>query len=221
MNTRFLKNCVFTKLEQCGLWAGRVILGTAKSREVVYFGRPDDVGVHELDNTVSSIVEIKSSQNLLVPNAAKEVCERYKKEVCERYKKAFDDQVQKRSEERSLEWSRIGHPLAQTLGYMIDNAAPYGALTSASKAYFVRLVRKTDSNGSNDSEVQVEITKAWKTCESNYLRAWAFFSRVANRDSGSLRGDNLKEEIQQEWLGTLHPFASATDATARCRWYFE
>ena len=183
----FLKHCVFTKLENCGLLTGLTLQETGAPRGVVYNGRPDDVGVHEPENIVSSIIEVKSSQNLMIPNDAME--------VCKRYKQAFDNQVQMRSENRSVDWSRIGYPLAQMLGYMIDNSVPYGALCSASKTYFVRLVITTDEKGG--STITVEITKAWITCEMHYLRAWAAFFRFSNQNSGILKGRNLNEEVSK------------------------
>ena len=173
----FFKNVVFSGLQDCGLMTG-VFDDTSESREVIIIGRPDDIGVHGNENRVTSIIEVKSSQNLLIPNAATE--------VCNRYNRAFTHQVQTRSPERSLDWSRIGHPVAQMLGYMIDNNVMYGALCSASKTYFFRLVTKvTDEteNNRNDNKVGVEVTRAYITCERDFLRSWAVFFRLSNRDN--------------------------------------
>ena len=43
----------------------------------------------------------------------------------------------------------------------------------------------------------VEMTKAWITCEIHYLRAWAAFFRLSNRNSGVLKGKNLHEEVSK------------------------
>lgn len=199
---QFLKGCVFEKLQKGGLLTGRLELDTGLSRGVVYIGRPDDVGVRVDDagSVVSSIIEVKSTQNMLIPNDVTE--------ICDRYKQAFDHQETTRSKDRSLDCSRIGHPLAQMLGYMIDNEVPHGALCSASKTYFVRLVKTANQDESRleSGATAVEITRAWKTCEANYLRAWAVFSRLSNRRSDSLSGTNPLDEVRKNGWALCTPF---------------
>ena len=69
----FLKNVVFAMLQKCGLMAD-LFDDMAESRGVIYIGCPDDVGVNGNENRVTSIIEVKTSQNLLIPNAVTDVC---------------------------------------------------------------------------------------------------------------------------------------------------
>ena len=41
--------------------------------------------------------------------------------------------------DRSIEWSNIAHPIGQLLGYMVEFRHCYGALTSGTKTYFLKI----------------------------------------------------------------------------------
>jgi hypothetical protein len=78
---------------------------------------------------------------------------------------------------RPLGWSNVGHPVAQILGYMVLNQCRYGALTSASRTYFIHIERDTTSG-----EERVLISDAWYVGQKDYLRAWAFVYAGSHMD---------------------------------------
>lgn len=65
-----------------------------------------------IDEKIAIVGESKSTHNLLLPNSADILVQKYKAA----YKAVIDNR-----EDRTEEWSHIGHPLAQLLGYMIDS----------------------------------------------------------------------------------------------------
>jgi hypothetical protein len=106
---------------------------------------------------VSMICETKTTQNLTLPMTAA---------LCvSRYEAAYNEM--ETHSIRTTHWSNIAHPLGQLLGYMVDNTCRYGALTSATRTYFIYI-----SDGNTGKKVM--ITDAWCVGQYNYLRAWAY-----------------------------------------------
>jgi hypothetical protein len=102
-------------------------------------------------------VEGKSTHNLLIPNTAAT--------FVQKYKAAYEAVIDQRSR-RTIEWGHIAHPFAQLLGYLVDNAHRYGALTSATRTIFVYI----SGAGAN---IKVSVSEPYYIGEENYLRAWA------------------------------------------------
>eukprot|EP00339_Tiarina_fusa_P001680 CAMPEP_0117004560 /NCGR_PEP_ID=MMETSP0472-20121206/5484_1 /TAXON_ID=693140 ORGANISM="Tiarina fusus, Strain LIS" /NCGR_SAMPLE_ID=MMETSP0472 /ASSEMBLY_ACC=CAM_ASM_000603 /LENGTH=547 /DNA_ID=CAMNT_0004705539 /DNA_START=69 /DNA_END=1712 /DNA_ORIENTATION=- len=64
---------------------------------------------------------------------------------------------------------RVCNPIGQLLRYMIQNGLRVGALSSATRTYFVLIQDEGDNVAGN-----VCISDAWFVGEENYLRAWAY-----------------------------------------------
>eukprot|EP00543_Licmophora_paradoxa_P006967 CAMPEP_0202451576 /NCGR_PEP_ID=MMETSP1360-20130828/9981_1 /ASSEMBLY_ACC=CAM_ASM_000848 /TAXON_ID=515479 /ORGANISM="Licmophora paradoxa, Strain CCMP2313" /LENGTH=508 /DNA_ID=CAMNT_0049070177 /DNA_START=96 /DNA_END=1622 /DNA_ORIENTATION=+ len=64
---------------------------------------------------------------------------------------------------------RVCNPIGQLLRYMIENGLRVGALSSATRTYFVLIQDEGDNVAGN-----VCISDAWFVGEENYLRAWAY-----------------------------------------------
>eukprot|EP00980_Cylindrotheca_fusiformis_P008187 scaffold1736_cov127-Cylindrotheca_fusiformis.AAC.1 len=109
-------------------------------------------------NEIAVVCESKSTHNLLLPLAATDTVRKYNMA----YNAVGRDQ-----NPRTVEWVNICHPLAELVGYMANNKRRYGALTSGSRTYFVRIekVRRRDS---------MQISDVFFVGEENYLRAWAY-----------------------------------------------
>lgn len=120
-------------------------------------GRPDFC-LQSSGEKISVVAECKSTHNLLMPP--------YAEDIVRKYLSTYDEVIT-RGPTRTHEWSHIAHPLGQLLGYMCDNKKRYGALTSATRTYFVFI------SGSNDI-IQVNISDAYYVGKINYLRAWAY-----------------------------------------------
>jgi hypothetical protein len=110
------------------------------------------------DATISIMCETKSTHNLRLPIAAQN--------CVEAYNTAYDTK-RRNTREQNPEWATIGHPLGQLIGYMVDNNRRYGALTSATKTYFICALNERENS-------QIVITDAWCVGQLNYLRAWAY-----------------------------------------------
>ena len=128
---------------------------------------------------IAVVCESKSTHNLLLPIDASSLVRKYNEAHV-----AVVDQRQ----DRTTEWSHIGHPLAQLIGYLADNNRRYGVLTSGTRSYFVHV--SGDREGSN-----VSITDGWFVGEPNYLRAWAFIYSL-----GCSQDDSW--HAPKRWLGT-------------------
>lgn len=124
------------------------------------------------------IGECKSTHNLLLPSDG-EV-------IVEKYKEAFRKVITNR-ERRTPAWSHMCHPLGHLLGCMVDNECQFGALTTATRTYFVHV------SGSNS---QVRVSNAYFIGEADYLRAWAFvYDKGNNTDQNEFSG-------LESWLKT-------------------
>ena len=123
-------------------------------------GKADCVFAYDESTTTKPtiIVEFKSTQNLLLSGTALE--------VVNKYKLAYDEVIEQ-EKKRTIHWSLICHPIGQLLGYMVDSECRYGALTSATRTYFVQIK-------GNEQEAEVRISKPFFPGEINYLRAWAY-----------------------------------------------
>ena len=125
------------------------------------YGRPDFC-VMKNENTVSIICQCKSTHNLLLPMTA---------HACTRaYNCAYAYGANKNK--RSIEWSNVAHPIGQLLSYMVDNKHCYGALTSGTRTYFIKIqgpeiVARTRSNMYPEDQNQFIICNQKKLKTSN------------------------------------------------------
>ena len=115
------------------------------------------------------IGETKSSHNLLLPIDAKS--------IVRKYKQAYKRVIENGNAQRTTEWSHIAHPLAQLIGYMVDNKQRYGSLTSATRSYFVFL----DGNG---ADMLVRVSDPYYIGEATYLRAWSHIVSLGAAQGG-------------------------------------
>lgn len=120
-------------------------------------GKPDFVTRNDAQQ-LSMVAESKSTHNLLLPTTASD--------LVDKYKAAYDDVVTNQAK-RTQEWAHIAHPIAQLVGYMVDNKCRYGALTSGTRTYFLYI---SDSNAATT----VHISGPFFVGEESYLRAWAY-----------------------------------------------
>jgi hypothetical protein len=127
-------------------------------------GRPDFVlkmppsATGNNSANISVVGESKSTHNLRLPIRAGQ--------IVEKYNVAYQTVVGGR-QGRTLEWGNVCHPIAQLLGYMVDNKRRYGALTSGTRTYFVYI------SGNCENSI-VHISNAWFVGQVNYVRAWAY-----------------------------------------------
>ena len=173
MEAYYLDKYVLTPLSDMGLMRYR--LDTQAS---FIYGKPDAVMLKNLptpeelvkdpstQEQVAACCEWKSTQNLLLPDGIEQ--------MIEEYSKALVRQTENRGK-RSHGWSRVCHPIGQLVGYMVDNKTPYGILTSGTKTYFLFLLVEED-----DVDRQLQITPAWFIGQENYLKAWAYFYKMAS-----------------------------------------
>jgi len=112
--------------------------------------------------------ESNRTHNLLLPNGIKD--------LVRKYRKAYKAVIQE-GNECTTEWSHIAHPLAQLVGYMVDNKKRYGALTSATRTYFIFL----EGNG---AKMKARVSDPYFIGESTYLRAWAYMVSLGVNQKG-------------------------------------
>eukprot|EP00978_Attheya_sp_CCMP212_P040444 scaffold220909_cov60-Attheya_sp.AAC.2 len=146
-------------------------------------GRPDAIMLQtEVDNDlpepadIGLIAEFKSTHNLPLPIAADG--------VATAYNDAYNEVIKERGG-RSPLWARVCHPLGQLLGYMVENGRRYGALSSATRAYFITI----DGSG---LDARVYISDAFLVGQPNFLRAWAFIQSLACQQTEPLVSNQLK-----------------------------
>jgi len=147
-------------------------------------GRPDAIVLQQLEcksdlpepADIGLIAEFKSTHNLPLPMAGGE--------VATAYNNAYNDVIKERGG-RSPLWARVCHPIGQLLGYMVENGRRYGALSSATRAYFIRI----DGSG---SDARVYISDAFCVGQPNFLRAWAFVQSLACQQTEQLVSNQLK-----------------------------
>ena len=150
-------------------------------KETGAIGKPDFT-LKGRQSSLGIIVEGKSTHNLLIPDSAAT--------FVDKYRTAYADVIEQ-SVERTIEWGHIAHPLAQLLGYLVDNNHRYGALTSATRTVFVHI------SGSGAS-IKVNVSEPYYIGEENYLRAWAYvFSQ------GCKQKDKFKTpQGKNKWIKT-------------------
>jgi hypothetical protein len=102
-------------------------------------GDPDFI-IKSEDKKISIICECKATHNLLLPMTAVKC------------KEAYDTAYANTTGSTELKklWSNVAHPIGQLLWYLIDNKHCYGALTSGTRTYFVK-IEVPDHTISNDS----------------------------------------------------------------------
>jgi hypothetical protein len=104
---------------------------------------------------VAFVGEAKATHSLRLPQEASDIMKQYKSAL---------GGVRSIGERDTL-WSNVAHPLGQLFGYMRRNNCCYGALTSGSRTYFVRI---------EGLPGKIRISDAWLVGQKNYLRAWAY-----------------------------------------------
>jgi hypothetical protein len=132
----FLRQFLWNPLSVAGLMLSRSdvaeMLGNNGYRISAVIGLPDYTGSGYTPGgggRITSMIECKSSHNLLVPNDFDK--------LQSRYNAAVTQQMDEGNEEYSQDWSHICHPFGRLFAYMLDNGVRFGALCSASKTYFV------------------------------------------------------------------------------------
>lgn len=156
-------------------------------KETGAIGKPDFVmfGTSPAhgDEIMSVIGESKSTHNLLLPNNTRSLVKKYK----DAYKKVIQQ-----GKERTVEWCHIGHPIAQLLGYMVDNKRRYGALTSGTHTYFICIEGQ-------ENDAMVNISEPYFLGEVNYLRAWAYMHSLGCKQTDEFVPPTEKSKL---WLRT-------------------
>jgi hypothetical protein len=184
----YLIRTVLQPLNEAGL-IGSIQAGSRGCK-----GEPDFSVLEMNSSNIKIVGETKTTRNLPLPMEAQRVATMYNNA-----RAAVDDMPEQELPERqsrSLEWSHVGHPIAQTLGYMILNSCRYGVLTCLSRTYFLHIRRLAAGN-----EEEVLISNAWFVGQENYLRAWAFFYASSESDNQTpLNQANLSEEWLQSTL---------------------
>jgi hypothetical protein len=143
--------------------------------------------------------ETKTTHNLPLPMEAQRVATMYNNaraavDAMPETRTALSEQELLERQSRSRGWSHVGHPIAQTLGYMILNSCRYGVLTSGSRTYFLHIRRVASGNG---EEEEVLISNAWFVGQENYLRAWALFYASSESDNQTPLD---QASLSEEWL---------------------
>lgn len=146
-------------------------------------GKPDFC-LKTAKSKISVIGQSKSTHNLLLPNNGKT--------LVMKYETSYRTVVTEKGV-RTKEWSHIGHPLAQLLGYMVVNGRRYGALTSATRTYFVLISGMGDNAKANVSD-------PYFVGEVNYLRAWAFIHSLGSQQEDVFRPPAA--ESTERWIIT-------------------
>jgi hypothetical protein len=129
--------------------------------------------------TVTAVVEIKSSHNMLLPASAQEVAEVYN-EHCRTAARTNDI-----SADAGRVWSRIGHPVGQTVGYMENKMVKFGAVSSGTRTFFLHLRTPCARSLRGPTVHDLYISGPWLVGQPNYLQAWAYFAHQAESDAGA------------------------------------
>jgi hypothetical protein len=117
------------------------------------------------ETTISIVCKTKATHSLQLPITAKK---------CVEMMTLHQDQ----HGQKNTQWTNVSHPLILLVSYMIDNNHRYGALTSATKTYFICAM--------NDGEAsRIMITDAWCVGQPNYLRAWAYVHSLGCSDQAT------------------------------------
>ena len=155
---------------------------------------------------IGLIAEFKSTHNLPLPMTADD--------VANFYNRAYKEVTMERKGRSSL-WARVCHPIGQLLGYMVENGRRYGALASATRAYFVTI----QGSGSN---ARVGISDPFFVGQHNFLRAWACIQSLACEQSEPLvakqltwnktRKDNPTPPPKSRRQGSLRSSATITES---------
>ena len=116
------------------------------------------------ETNISIICECKSTHNLLLPMTAA---------GCKSaYDLAYTDGAN--TYKGSRNWSNVAHPIGQLVCCMIDNQHRYGALTSGTRTYFLKIQGPEDTcndqaQGSNTNHITTRSqTKKMKTNDAAY-----------------------------------------------------
>ena len=109
-------------------------------------GNPDFC-IRNATENVSIICECKSTHNLLLPMTADKCKEEY-------------DSAYSHTNVFPKAWSNVAHPIGQLLFYLVDNRHCYGALTSGTRTYFIKLEVSEHGNNCNYSVDEVQASDA-------------------------------------------------------------
>jgi hypothetical protein len=106
----------------------------------------------------SVVCQARSTHNLRLPCHAEQ--------VVAMYQAGYDDNDHQG-------WTNVCHPLAELLHHMVDQKCRYGALTSATRTYFVRIAMPPAADDTALSPI-VEVSDAWYVGQRDYIKAWAY-----------------------------------------------
>jgi hypothetical protein len=171
--TVFLKGTVLELLRRAGFcnyfWGARNGLSVQSKPDLVLFVGDGDKKV------LVAPIEMKSTHNLLLPDAASA--------VTDAYIRAYES-LTTPSRPRSALWANVAHPFGQIVRQMVENKRRFGVLSSATRTFFLRIVSTSGGSGGGGSAC-VEVTRAWLVGEEKYLRAWAHFQALARADANA------------------------------------
>lgn len=142
-------------------------------------------------DTVTAVVELKSSHNMLLPASAQEVADLYN----EHCRTARTNDI---SADAGRVWSRIGHPVGQTVGYMENKRVKFVAVSSGTRTFFLHLRTPCAHSLRGLAVHDLYISGPWLVGQPNYLKAWAYFAHQAESDAGATWNVNT-----DAWFGTL------------------
>jgi predicted Ser/Thr protein kinase len=93
------------------------------------YGKIDFCVMKDKEN-ISILCVSKSTHDLLLPMTA---------EACKAAYDRADEPPDNGGDERSTEWHHVAHPIRQLICYMVDNQHHFGALTSGTRTYFLKI----------------------------------------------------------------------------------
>ena len=140
-------------------------------------GRPD-FSMKTEDGKPVLVGEMKSTQNLLLPELSSD--------VVSQYNQAYKDVWESKPPEYPDEYANVCHPLAQLIEYMISNTCRYGILSSATRSYFCVV------DGGPDKPYMCSVSDAFFVGEPNYIKAWVYMYDMGKKSlesSTALRPD--------------------------------
>ena len=140
---------------------------------------------------IGVISEFKSTHNLPLPMTANGVASAY----CKAYQTVIAGE---RGPRCPPEWARVCHPLGQLLGYLAENGCRYGALSSATRTYFVTIQ-------GYGADALVYISNAFFVGQANFLRAWAYIDSLASQPQDPLVANQLTWKMTSKTLPTPPP----------------
>ena len=117
--------------------------------------------------------EMKSTQNLFLPELSSD--------VVSQYNQGYKDVWGSGPVDRRVEFSNVCHPLAQLFEYMISNNCRNGILSCATRSYFCFV----NGDGSDDKPYMCWVSDAFFVGEPNYIKAWVYMYDMGKKFKSS------------------------------------